>query len=81
MKLIRAGARYNDAILECGTSKNATLVKRQRWVWHTISPRINYFSAFQYVGKIIQSKDCKIASSVNLPGLQGYLDYYIDANK
>ncbi len=64
VKMIKAGIRYNDAVLS-GSARNEDLVKYKRRIWHSLDNDTNYMAAINWVGRVIRNKDCSTNISFN----------------
>ena len=64
VKMIKAGIRYNDAVIP-GSSDPSDTNKYSMRIWHSLTRNTNYMAAINMVGKIINNKDCDTNISVS----------------
>ncbi len=70
VKMIKAGIRYNDAVLS-GSATNEDPEKYRRRIWHSLGNDTNYMAAINWIGRVIRNKDCSTNISFNKKDANG----------
>lgn len=78
VKMIKAGIRYNDAVLTGSADATKTNEYKMR-IWHSLTRNTNYMAAINMVGRIIQNKDC--ATNINVSEVECFGKEHINAIK
>ena len=80
LKIIRAGIRYNDAVL-AGSTKTAETQKYKRNIWHSLTRKTNYMAAVNLVGRVIGKAQCSTDVDFNANGVINFTNDQINTIK
>ena len=80
LKIIRAGIRYNDAVL-AGSTETSETQKYKRNIWHSLTTQTNYMAAINLVGRVIQKAQCGTDVDFNTNGVINFTNDQINTIK
>ena len=80
MKIIRAGIRYNDAVL-AGSTETSDTQAYKRNIWHSLTRKTNYMAAVNLVGRVIGKAQCSTDVDFNANGVINFTNDQINTIK